>query len=192
MERRLGFIMNRTKKFKSVKLHVVGSRLPAIVDCSVADKLKLSEKSWHLNSEGHVVTNTPRSERSEGPCCQYLSRIVLGLYEQDIDGLQPKKPVRHINKDKLDCRESNLIVCTWQQIAATQKTIRRNNTSGYRGVSFHKASGKWQATIRPNNKHLSLGYFDDPKEAAKAYDLAAIKYFGEHASINGVLTEDDN
>jgi hypothetical protein len=183
--------MKRTKKFKSIKLHVVGSRLPAIVDVHANDELKLSEKSWHLNSEGHVVTNTPRSERSEGVCCHYLSRVVLGLYAQERDTFLPKNPVRHINKDKLDCRESNLIACTWQQIAATQKVIRKNNTSGYRGVSLHKHTGKWHSIISPNKKQVSLGYYDDPKEAAKAYDLAAIKYFGEHASINGVLTEDD-
>jgi len=181
--------MNRTSKIKSVKLHVTGSRLPAIVDIDVTERLKLNEKSWHLNTEGHVVTNSPRSVRNESQCCYYLSRFILGLYGDGLRDRMPKNPVRHINKDLLDCRNDNLVACSWQQIAATQKVIRKNNTSGYRGVSLHKATGKWHASIRPNNKNKSLGYFKDIKLAARAYDLAAIKYFGEYASINGVIAE---
>ena len=183
--------MNRTKKYKSVKLHVVGSRLPAIVSIEAADLYKLNEKSWSLSTSGHVVTNAPRSTRNESVARYQLSRVVLGLYDGNYEDLFPMNPVRHINNDRLDCRNENLVACSWQQIAATQKTIRKNNTTGYRGVYFNKRMKKYHATIRPNNKVINLGYFEDPKKAAKAYDLAAIKYFGDNASINGVISIDD-
>ena len=63
----------------------------------------------------------------------------------------------------------------------------RDNTSGYKGVSFHKASGKWRADICVARKRIALGLFSTPEEAANAYDVAAIEHFGEFALINKEL-----
>lgn len=54
----------------------------------------------------------------------------------------------------------------------TQNTrlIYSGNTSGYRGVSFHKQRQKWQSYISVNNKRKYLGIFKDAIEAAKAYN----------------------
>jgi hypothetical protein len=59
-----------------------------------------------------------------------------------------------------------------------------SNTSGYKGVSWHKNSGRWQATIKygPVRKHL--GYFDNVQDAAKAYDVAAQTFHGVFAKTN--------
>lgn len=57
------------------------------------------------------------------------------------------------------------------------------NKSGYKGVHFSKSANKFTAQI----KHIHLGVFADPIEAAKAYDLAAVKYFGESAVTNKML-----
>ena len=43
---------------------------------------------------------------------------------------------------------------------------------------------KWTAQIKVDGKHIHLGYFQSEKEAAKAYDKAALKYFGEFANPN--------
>lgn len=54
------------------------------------------------------------------------------------------------------------------------------NTSGYRGVSLHQASGKYQAQIRDDTgRQLFLGNFSTPEDAAAAYAEAARKYHGE-------------
>ena len=53
---------------------------------------------------------------------------------------------------------------------------QQKSVSGYRGVYWHKGSKKWQAQIRVNNKLFSLGYFDDPRDASKAYLAAKAKY----------------
>lgn len=48
-----------------------------------------------------------------------------------------------------------------------------NNTSGFRGVSFHKRTGKWQAYISVNRKQFHIGLYDTPEEAHEAYIAAA-------------------
>ncbi len=84
----------------------------------------------------------------------------------------------HINGNTLDNRRANLRLATYSQNLRNQKRAR-HNTSGYKGVGWHKASGKWRAYIQFNGKHISLGYFDTPESAYEAYKKGALEYFGE-------------
>ena len=89
----------------------------------------------------------------------------------------------HINGNGLDNRRVNLRIC--RQGENTWNSRRQsNNTSGYKGVYWHKHSKKWYSRITVNSKTKSLGYYDDKKEAAIAYDLAAKQYYGEFARLN--------
>src|ERR1035437_6402891 len=65
--------------------------------------------------------------------------------------------------------------------------IRRDNTSGYKGVTWRYDNQSWQTRIQVNKKRIHLGYFTNPREAALAYDVAALKYFGEFAVTNRSL-----
>lgn len=89
--------------------------------------------------------------------------------------------VDHINHDKLDNRKSNLRLCTNTENIRNRR-LTDKNTSGYKGVHFCKRNQNWTAKIQ--NKWL--GVFDDPVEAAKAYNRAAIKNYGEFALINKI------
>lgn len=62
--------------------------------------------------------------------------------------------------------------------------MRAHNTSGYKGVSWSKANRNWRAQIGVNREHLYLGGFDDPADAARAYDAAALRFFGPGAYTN--------
>lgn len=62
--------------------------------------------------------------------------------------------------------------------------IPSHNKSGYRGVSQNSNSEKWHAQIKINGKQTYLGRFNTPKEAAVAYNNAAMEHFGEFATIN--------
>jgi hypothetical protein len=93
--------------------------------------------------------------------------------------------VDHVNRNGLDNQRNNLRPATNVQNSGNQK-IHRTNTSGYRGVTWRKARGRWRAEIRIDGKLIELGSFNDPMEAAKAYNEAALKYFGEFAVLNPV------
>ena len=66
------------------------------------------------------------------------------------------------------------------------KKSSSKGSSKYKGVSFHKKDSKWWSTIIVNKKQIYLGRYDEEKDAAKAYNKAALKYFGEHAYLNKV------
>lgn len=93
----------------------------------------------------------------------------------------PNMMVDHVNRDGLDNRRCNLRVCTHAQNQLNHKR-HRTNSSGYRGVLFHR--GKWVAKISVNGKPRHLGTFETPEEAARAYDAVAIETRGEFAALN--------
>lgn len=91
----------------------------------------------------------------------------------------------HKDRNPLNNQKLNLRPCTNQQNARNK--IKSQNdvfSSEYKGVSWDKNNKLWQAYIRLNGKLKFLGRFDDEIKAAKAYNNAAIKYFGEFACLN--------
>jgi len=91
--------------------------------------------------------------------------------------------VDHINHDTLDNRRQNLRIATRAQ-NQHNKRINKNNTSGYKGVSWSARLNKWQAGIRFKNKNIHIGYYYDPEFAARKYDEKARQLFGEFAFLN--------
>jgi hypothetical protein len=94
--------------------------------------------------------------------------------------------VDHINGDTLDNRRENLRVCTRKE--NNQNCNKRGTLpkSKYKGVVWVKKVGKWKAQIKSDKKTIYLGYFKDELLAAKAYNSAAILYFGEFARQNKI------
>jgi hypothetical protein len=91
--------------------------------------------------------------------------------------------VDHVNGDGLDNRRSNLRSATSNQNRMNRRR-HSNNTSGYKGVTWHGRSGRWRARIGVAGRKLSLGLHETPEVAARAYDAAALQHFGEFAALN--------
>lgn len=91
--------------------------------------------------------------------------------------------VDHINGDGLDNRRVNLRPATRDQNQANKRGYR-NNTSGFKGVTWHTPLRCWRARIGVQGKKLSLGLHPTAEAAGRAYDAAAVEYFGEFAALN--------
>lgn len=106
---------------------------------------------------------------------QYYAHVLAWLF---MTGTWPECEVDHISTNKSDNRWRNLRAATESQNRMNQG-LRSNNSSGYKGVSWNKAAQKWCARCKVNLKEHLLGYFDDPVEAASAYQAFAKIHHGE-------------
>lgn len=88
----------------------------------------------------------------------------------------------HINGNTLDNRKCNLRICSSLENSRNRK-LQINNKTGYKGVYISKASGRYIARIRVNNKGIFLGEHDTPEEAYAAYCEASKKYHGEFGRL---------
>ena len=105
-----------------------------------------------------------------------LHRMILQLPKNE--GI-----VDHINRDKLDCRKSNLRICskkenTWNMGVSCKSTTK------LKGVCFDKSRNKFVAHISINNKSKKIGRFSSALEAALAYDKFAKELRGDFAFLN--------
>ncbi len=90
--------------------------------------------------------------------------------------------VDHINGNKLDNRRCNIRHCSYST-NLQKKIIKRD---GFRGVRWHRQSGMWQARMRNYGREVSLGYFNKPIDAAKAYNNGVLSLHGKYAILNKI------
>lgn len=79
--------------------------------------------------------------------------------------------VDHINRNKLDNRRENLRIVT-RKTNSYNLPVCKRNTSGVRGVSWHKTRGKWRAHIYKDYKQIHLGVFTTFEDAIAARQRA--------------------
>lgn len=106
----------------------------------------------------------------------YLHRFIL----EAATGVQ----VNHWDNDGLNNVRTNLITCSNQENCRAKKNRPTYFKSRFRGVGWYKRNSCWRAELVVMHKQFHLGYFQNEEEAAKAYDEAAIKHFGDFASLN--------
>lgn len=99
-----------------------------------------------------------------------------------LTGQWPTNEIDHINCDTGDDRAANLREATTSENHGNIR-LQSNNTSGFKGVSWDKIRGKWQANIKKNGRMFNLGRFDRKEDAASAYEHAARSMFGEFARV---------
>jgi len=140
----------------------------ALVDNIDYEYLSQFKWCWH---HGYVVSGSPAIR---------MHRVIA-----ERAGVDCSQTIDHKNLDKLDNRRKNLRPAT----PAQQKMNcppQKSNTSGFKGVYYRRDCSKWCTQIRCNGKRYFLGLFIDKLDAAKAYNKAAKKFFGEFARLNVV------
>lgn len=158
---------------KQIKLHNGES---AIVDDEDYDRLSVwnwtgSERPWGTYAYRHGRREYASRGKVERRTGFYMHRVIMGAKSGQI--------VDHINGNTLDNRRANLRFVTAKQNTLNRK-MDRDNKSGYRGVGWHIRGHKWRSRVAGYH----LGLFDDPVEAAKAYDAKALEMFGDFAKLN--------
>lgn len=137
------------------------------------DLEKISSYKWHLN----ICDKTKKYVSSTKNGKTFLMhRVILNAKKDEY--------IDHINGNGLDNRKENLRICTNQQNSFNSR-LRKNNTSGYKGVEKDKKTGKWRSYINFNKK-IHLGQYLTKKEAALVYNNKAKELFGEFAFINNL------
>lgn len=100
---------------------------------------------------------------------------------QTPDGMQTD----HVNGDILDNRRENLRTCSPAENGWNKGKQDRKLTSKYKGVDYRKNGMRcWRARIRIGDSRINLGQYATEKEAAQAYNEAAIKHHGKFANLN--------
>lgn len=104
----------------------------------------------------------------------YMHRALLPLLEQ----------IDHRDGNGLNNRRSNLREATHAQNASNSIKTGTFTSSKFKGVSYDKREGNFEAYIEVGGKHIHLGHFHNETDAAMARDSASLKYHGEFAVLN--------
>ena len=149
----------------------------ALVDDS--DYEWLNQWKWYATQDRHTFYAIRTTGRRQNRSAQLMHRLILGLRPGD------KRQCDHIDKNGLNNQLSNLRVCTLSQNPQYQK--KKAGTSRYKGVYWHCSYHKWYSHIRVKGKNVHLGSFNSEIDAARSYDVAALKHHCEFAMTNKML-----
>lgn len=133
---------------------------------------ELSKHTWRKDQYGYA-TRVKFLGKKNGK--QKLKTLFM---HREILNAPVGKDVDHRNRDRLDNQRSNLRLASRSQNNINAK-LHNNNTSGFKGVSFHKQAGKWRAYISKDGVQMALGLFDKIEDAVTRRVLAEKNMYGE-------------
>lgn len=137
--------------------------------CDEADFDSLSRSTWF-----HV------SDRNQVYAARFIGRSRIERMHTVLLG---EKGIDHINGNGLDNRRFNLRVASNSQNQMNRGKFAEAH-SAFKGVTWHKRDRRWTARIKVNGRRIYLGSFKNERDAAHAYNLAAVSNFGAFARIN--------
>lgn len=147
------------------------------------------------NSSKTIVAYAKVSSADSDLASKYKWRLLNGYAYANVDGITTTlhhlvmgKPslgmvIDHRNRDRLDNTRENLRIVSFSQ-NNQNKTLRQGTSSAFRGVTWRKDCNRWGVSCG----HRYVGIFENEQEAARAYDLTALKLFGKNATLNFPLS----
>lgn len=140
-------------------------------------KSKRGFSTWNSRFAGNEAFTASTNGYRVGPVNYKLCmahRVVWAMTY----GYWPEYDVDHINGDRADNRLVNLREASRSENNCNSG-VRSDNSSGYRGVSWHSQYGKWEARIYADCVKHHLGYFSTKEDAHSAYVKASKELHGE-------------
>lgn len=128
----------------------------------------IEKHRWFVNNKGYLQS------AHKGKTIYFHRLIMKAKKGQMID---------HINRKTTDNREKNLRYVTHRQNVYNSGPRQAN---AYKGVHFHPRVKKWASEIRCNGQYYFLGYFQNIRDAAVAYNTMAKFLYGEYAYLNHI------
>ena len=128
---------------------------------------KIKNYCWCIDANGYVINYNEKI---------FMHILIMNPNNGDC--------VDHIKHLKFDNRKSELRIVSHSQNNMNKKK-QKNNTSGTPGVSFHKASNRWFAYIKINNKQKRI-YANTKEEAIKFRKQLEDEYFKEYSYENSM------
>lgn len=127
-----------------------------------------------LKPIGYLAVSVTTDKSTHQP---YAHRVIWRM----MTGMDPPATIDHINRIPTDNRWSNLRPAT-QAEQLRNTTVRRNATTGLKGIYYNKQTRSFQAEITLNGRKVYIGRFATAEKAHKAYVEAAKVHFGAYWS----------
>lgn len=132
--------------------------------------VKAGSVAGHTAKDGYVRVSVDKKD--------YLIHRLVFLWHK---GYLPAC-IDHIDRNPSNNQIENLREATVTQNNGNSK-LNKKNSSGLKGVCWHKKLCKWVARITIKNKSKYLGVFETKEDAYSAYCKEAKQYFGEFANV---------
>jgi hypothetical protein len=136
----------------------------------------LSQWKWFAHFDGwnwYAGRNAP-AETKSGYTFLHMHQDIMR------DTVVDRWHVDHENGDGLNNQRHNLRIATPSQNQHNTR-MRKDNTSGVKGVSFHRQSGRWHPHLSYQGQQIPLGYYDTFEEAVAVRKAAELEYHGDYA-----------
>lgn len=142
-----------------------------------ADYEWLAQWQWHAaGPKQYAARRLGKAENPAKPIVYMHNEIMKPPIDREVD---------HINGDNRDNRRCNMRFCTRSQNCANTRPIKGYKFKGVAYLKGVREGGlRFHARIKVNRQVIILGNYATEEDAARAYDVAAVKYFGEFARLN--------
>jgi hypothetical protein len=139
----------------------------------------LMRYKWHVHLGYSGILYAERGKWINGKLYTMIMHREIFL----VNSIKALFHIDHTDGNELNNQKFNLRAATNSQNQANSK-LRIDNTSGYKGVTFHKVSMKFRAQIQYQKERIHIGLFTDPIDAAVKYDRYARRLFKNYARLN--------
>jgi hypothetical protein len=129
-----------------------------------AKNVVIGKMAGWLTDQGYVVLNILGK--------RFKAHSIAWLY---VTGVPPACIIDHIDGNPSNNKFCNLREATLSQ---NQHNKRKERSKAFKGVRPYNNTGKWKSYIRVKGKQESLGVYDTPEEAHRAYCAKALELYG--------------